>query len=44
VKHNYQPTLHITKDEKGILIPTPEFPEQLVKDIYQYFLERNEDE
>lgn len=44
VEHNYQPTVHITKDEKGILIPTNEFPEQLVKDIYQYFLERNEDE
>ena len=44
VEHNYQPTTYITKDKKGILIPTSEFPEQLVKDIYQYFLERNEDE
>ena len=44
VEHNYQPTLYITKDKKGILIPTNKFPEQLKKDIYQYFLERNEDE
>lgn len=44
VEHNYQPTVYITKDEKGILIPTPEFPEEFIKDIYQYFLERNENE
>ena len=44
VEHNYQPTLYITKDKKGILIPTNKCPEQLKKDIYQYFLERNEDE
>jgi hypothetical protein len=44
VEHHYQPDLHITKDEKGLLIPTTEFPEKLKEDIMKYFWERNEDE
>ena len=44
VEHNYQPSLHITKDGKGLLIPTAEFSEEIKKDIMKYFLERNEDE
>ena len=43
-KYNYSPTLHITKDSKGLIIPTEYFPEQLKDDIYNYFLERNDDE
>jgi hypothetical protein len=44
VNHSYTPFKHITKDEKGLIIPTLEFPEELKSDIYQYFLERNEDD
>jgi hypothetical protein len=44
VKHDYSPYLHITKDSKGILVPTKLFPEQMRLDIYNYFKERNEDE
>ena len=43
-KYNYSPNLHITKDSKGLIIPTEYFPEQLKDDIYNYFLERNDDE
>ena len=44
VKHEYSPFKHLTRDEKGIIIPNADFPEELKTDIYQYFLERNEDE
>jgi len=44
VEHQYSPSAHLTTNEKGVLIPTEAFPEALKKDIYQYFLERNEDE
>jgi hypothetical protein len=43
IKHNYNPVTFITKDKSGIIIPTKEFPELLKSDIYNYFLERNED-
>ena len=44
VKYDYQPHVHITRDEKGVLIPTDVCPDGLKADIFQYFLERNEDE
>jgi hypothetical protein len=44
VKHNYSPKEHITKDSKGILIPTNKFSNNLKDEILQYFKERNEDE
>lgn len=44
VKHQYDPYIHLTTDENGILIPTDKFPEELKKDIMLYFKERNEDE
>ena len=44
VKHNYDPNIHIKKDENGLLIPSKECPRQLLDDIYKYFEERNEDE
>lgn len=43
-KYDYNPDLHITKDANGVLIPTKDFPKKFVDDIYQYFVERNEDE
>ena len=44
VKHLYSPSLHLNKDNNGILIPSDECPKELLDDIYNYFLERNEDE
>ena len=44
VKHQFTPTKHITHNSDGLLIPTPECPQELLNDILQYFKERNEDE
>jgi len=44
VKHNYDPKIHIIKNEIGLLIPTKECPQELLDDIMIYFEERNEDE
>jgi hypothetical protein len=44
LKHNYQPTIHITHDEDGILIPTQTCPKEMLEQILEYFAERNEDE
>ena len=44
VNNNYSPLIHITKDKNGLLIPTEKCPKKLLDDIYNYFLERNEDE
>ena len=44
VENKYNPYLHVTINEDGLLIPTPECPQQLLDDIMQYFSERNEDE
>lgn len=42
--NGYNPDIHITKDKNGILIPTSEFPEKMKREIYEYFLERKEDD
>jgi hypothetical protein len=44
LEHNYSPIKHLTYDEVGILIPTKEVPEKFITDIYNYFVERKEDE
>jgi len=44
VDNQYSPLRDITKDENGLLIPTEKCPKKLLDDIYNYFLERNEDE
>jgi hypothetical protein len=44
LKHNYQPSKHLSKDENGILIPSKECPQILLDEILEYFKERNEDE
>ena len=44
VNHLYDPSVHITTNEMGVLIPTPNFSEIFKEDIYNYFAERNEDE
>jgi hypothetical protein len=44
LKHNFEPTQHLTTDKHGILIPTKECPKEMLDEIMQYFKERNEDE
>lgn len=44
IKYNYDPNLHIKYDEQGVIIPTPDMPQEFIIDIYNYFAERNEDE
>ena len=44
MEHNYSPIKHLTYDKIGILIPTKELPEKFITDIYNYFIERKEDE
>ena len=44
MKYNYSPSLHVTGDKNGILIPTENCPKQLLDEIMSYFKERNEDE
>ena len=34
--------LHLRPD--GLLVPSPECPQQLLAEIYDYFAQRNEDE
>ena len=40
----FDPVIHITKNNDGIIVPTDECPKELLKDIISYFKERNEDE
>jgi hypothetical protein len=44
VRHQYDPELHVSYNEDGILIPTDNCPQGLLDDIMEYFWERNEDE
>jgi len=44
MEHKYSPITHLTYDEVGILIPTKELSDKFITDIYNYFLERKEDE
>ena len=42
--HKYSPGQHLTYDAVGILVPTEAMSGEFIKDIYNYFLERKEDE
>jgi hypothetical protein len=44
VKHCYDPCVHVTHDDFGMLVPTPECPPELLTDIQRYFAERLEDD
>jgi hypothetical protein len=44
VNHAYDPSVHVYKDDRGLLVPTDTCPRGLLADILQYFRERNEDE
>jgi len=43
IKYEYSPTIHLTKDENGLLIPTELFPLELKNFLISYFPSRNED-
>lgn len=44
LNYGFEPSKHLTKDEQGLLIPSQECPPDMLKLIYNYFSERNEDE
>ena len=44
VKHNYDPSVFLTKNADGLLIPTVNCPVDLINDIINYGNERKEDE
>jgi len=44
IRHKYDPNTFITRDAKGLIIPTETCPKEFLKDIMDYFEERNEDE
>jgi hypothetical protein len=43
VKHQYRPSVHIVKNDDGLIIPSKDCPKELLKDIVEYFKSRNED-
>ena len=43
VKYQYEPSKFIAHDDKGIIIPTHIFSQEFRDEIYNYFIERNED-
>lgn len=44
INHSYDPYSYVKYNDDGLLIPTDKCPKQLLDDILNYFLERNEDE
>ena len=44
IRHKYDPNTFITRDAKGLIIPTEICPKTFLKDIMDYFEERNEDD
>lgn len=44
LKHDYSPSVHVTNDEQGVLVPTEDCPKEMLSEIMDYFKERNEDE
>lgn len=44
IRHKYDPNTFIKRDSKGLIIPSETCPKEFLKDIMDYFEERNEDE
>ena len=44
IRHKYDPNTFIRRDAKGLIIPSETCPKEFLKDIMDYFEERNEDE
>jgi hypothetical protein len=43
IKYNYNPNIHIKKNEDGLIIPSNKCPKEIITEIKQYFFSRNED-
>lgn len=44
LKYNYDPNIHLEYDENGIIIPSKKMSNEFLKEIKDYFFQRNEDE
>ena len=44
IKYQYNPYTFIQEDSRGLLVPTENCPKEFLKDIMDYFKDRNEDE
>lgn len=44
IKHKFDPDTHLVRDKNGLLQPSKNCPDELVKDVYKYFTERKEDD
>jgi hypothetical protein len=44
IKYNYSPILHLGYDHNGVIIPTGNMSSEFIRDIKDYFFQRNEDE
>lgn len=44
LKYNFDPIIHLEKDNIGIIIPSKECPKEIPDEIMRYFKNRNEDE
>ena len=44
IKYQFNPYTFIKYDDTGVIIPTESFPKEFLKDIMDYFSNRNEDE
>lgn len=44
IKNDYSPTIHLSKDSNGLLIPSSNMPSNLLTCIYNHFASKNEDE
>lgn len=44
IKNAYDPYTHLTKDTNGLLIPSKDCPKNMMNDIMNYFVSREEDE
>jgi hypothetical protein len=43
IKYAYNPRIHVTHDKQGLLVPTKACPEDMLKEIRDYFFSRQED-
>ena len=44
VRAKFLPSVHLTKNRDGVIVPTRKFPKGLCEAIMRYFLERKEDD
>lgn len=44
IEYNFRPSIHLYKDENGVLCPTELFPRELLIYIKEYFKSRNDDD